>query len=216
MPVLTASRFPFAESIFVMTKTILFSLIVICFLSCKNRFAPKPHQELTIIIQPLGNISKDAVQYVFNEIQRVYPKIKVNDHISMPANAFNKERNRYRADSLISILNNTVSGSQVIIGLTDHDISTTKNEIKDWGIMGLAYSPGRSCVASTFRLSKTERLMQLFKVSIHELGHTQGLPHCEVKSCFMRDAEGRNPTNEEKEFCPRCKARMIAKGWQLS
>lgn len=55
--------------------------------------------------------------------------------------------------------------------------------------------------------------MQLFKVAIHELGHTEGLPHCPVKSCFMRDSEGRNPTNEEKEFYPKCKKQLIDKGW---
>ena len=57
--------------------------------------------------------------------------------------------------------------------------------------------------------------MQLFKVSIHELGHTQGLPHCAVKYCFMRDAEGRNPTNDEKDFCPACKTFLKQKGWNF-
>ena len=57
--------------------------------------------------------------------------------------------------------------------------------------------------------------MQLFKVSIHELGHTQGLPHCVVKYCFMRDAEGRNPTNDEKDFCPACKTFLKQKGWNF-
>jgi archaemetzincin len=82
--------------------------------------------------------------------------------------------------------------------------------------MGLGKCPGKACVASSYRLSNNERLSQLFKVSIHELGHTQGLPHCEVKVCFMRDAEGRNPTNEEKGFCPRCKTFLKAKGWNFN
>ncbi|MFL5753076.1 MAG: matrixin family metalloprotease [Bacteroidia bacterium] len=101
------------------------------------------------------------------------------------------------------------------IGITSKDISTTKDQYKDWGVMGLGFCPGNSCIASTFRLGKKEIPIQLFKVAIHELGHTQGLNHCEVKTCFMRDAEGGNPTNEEKEFCPKCKLILINAGWKF-
>ena len=99
--------------------------------------------------------------------------------------------------------------------MTSKDISTTKDKIKDWGIMGLGFCPGNSCIASTFRLNKSEIYTQFFKVAIHELGHTQGLQHCIVKTCFMRDAEGKNHTNEEKEFCSDCKEILINAGWDL-
>ena len=56
---------------------------------------------------------------------------------------------------------------------------------------------------------------QFFKVAIHELGHTQGLPHCPEKSCYMRDAEGGNPTDEEVEFCPKCKKHLRTKNWEI-
>lgn len=79
----------------------------------------------------------------------------------------------------------------------------------------LGYQPGSSCVVSTFRLSKINLPDQYLKLSIHELGHTQGLPHCPDKTCFMRDAEGKNHTNEETGFCPKCKAVLIEKGWVL-
>jgi archaemetzincin len=81
--------------------------------------------------------------------------------------------------------------------------------------MGFGYCPGDACIASTFRLSKSEKLMQLFKAAIHELGHTHGLPHCSVQSCFMRDAEGGNPINEEKEFCSGCKKFLADRGWNF-
>ena len=124
-------------------------------------------------------------------------------------------RNRYRADSLIHFLKSQTSKGHITLGLTNKDISTTKNEVADWGIMGLGFRPGNACVASSFRLSKTETNIQLFKVAIHELGHTQGLPHCNIKSCFMRNAEGGNPTNDEKDFCIKCKSILIQKGWNL-
>jgi len=78
--------------------------------------------------------------------------------------------------------------------------------------MGLSFQPGNACIASTFRLDKQNLLDQLFKVAIHELGHTQGLDHCNVKTCYMRDAEGKNTTDQEIGFCDKCKSVLIAKG----
>ena len=136
--------------------------------------------------------------------------------ILLPSLAFYPKRNRYRADSLIHFLDRMTLDGQITIGLTSKDISTTKGDIPDWGVMGLGFCPGKACVVSAFRLSKGQMHEQLFKVALHELGHTEGLPHCPVRTCFMRDAEGRNPINEEKEFCPKCKAMLILKGWQFN
>lgn len=104
---------------------------------------------------------------------------------------------------------------EVYVGITTRDISTTKDDIPDWGIMGLGFQPGPASVVSTFRLHKNNVPEELFKVAIHEVGHTMGLAHCEVRTCFMRDAEGKNSTGEEKEFCPQCKKYLLAKGWIL-
>jgi archaemetzincin len=52
-------------------------------------------------------------------------------------------------------------------------------------------------------------------LAFHELGHTQGLPHCKNKTCFMRDAEGGNHLGEETGFCQFCAALLKSKGWQI-
>jgi archaemetzincin len=127
----------------------------------------------------------------------------------------NRSKTRYRADSLIAYLSKTTKPGFLTIGLTDKDISTTKEKIADWGIFGLGYCPGKSCIASTFRLKGKNRFEKLFKVAIHELGHTQGLDHCPVKTCLMRDAEGKDHLNEEKEFCGKCKSVLVKAGWAL-
>jgi archaemetzincin len=185
-------------------------------MSCQHATSFKKEKQqssIVIDVQPFSDMLTAETQYVFNEIKKVYPDVTLKNPIPLPQSAFYSLRNRYRADSLIQLLNTSTPNEHVTIGLTSKDISTTKDSVADWGVMGLGFCPGKACIASTFRLSKTEKLMQLFKVAIHELGHTQGLPHCEVKFCFMRDAEGRNPTNEEKDFCIDCKKYLIKKGW---
>ena len=105
--------------------------------------------------------------------------------------------------------------NSVTIGLTNKDISATKGKIADFGIMGLGYRPGSACVASSFRLNSKNRNEQFYKITIHELGHTQGLKHCPEKTCFMRDAEGENHTDEETDFCKNCKKVLQQKHWKI-
>ncbi|OCA68276.1 hypothetical protein BBH99_15090 [Chryseobacterium contaminans] len=177
---------------------------------------PEQKPAITILILPFRDIKPEKVETVAAGIKKIYPNVKVLEVIDFPENAYYRERNRYRADSTIKFLNSRTREGFVTIGLTSKDISATKGKIKDFGIMGLGYRPGKACVASSFRLSRENSDEQFYKIAIHELGHTQGLPHCPEKMCFMRDAEGKNPTNEETDFCKKCKTFLISKNWKFS
>jgi archaemetzincin len=168
-----------------------------------------------IVVQPFGDFLSSQSALVYKDLKRINPNTILRSTMPLPASAYYPSRDRYRADSLIRFLSRFGSSDTVLIGLTSKDISATKNQIKDWGIMGLGYCPGNACVISTFRLSKADQDGQLYKVAVHELGHTQGLVHCKNKTCFMRDAEGGNPLNEEKDFCSACKQILRDKGWRL-
>lgn len=152
---------------------------------------------------------------ISENIRKIYPKIKILEPIGFPKNAFYQPRNRYRADSIIKYLRAQTPKNAVTLALTNKDISVTKGKVADFGVMGLGYRPGNACVASTFRLSAENKSEQFYKVAIHELGHTQGLKHCLDKTCFMRDAEGKNPTDEEKDFCQNCKKVLRQKHWKI-
>jgi archaemetzincin len=168
-----------------------------------------------VIIQPFDGISENQVMYIYNELKKVIPKVILNKSIPLPIRAYYKPRNRYRADTLNLYLKERTKNGYVTIGLTNKDISTDNGNIVDWGVMGLAYMPGKACTVSPYRLSKKNINDQYFKVAIHELGHTQGLPHCADIFCLMTDAKGKNNTDKEEGFCEKCKSFLVKKGWKL-
>ena len=208
-------------------KTLLYLAIAIFFTACNqnhkkdsakksDQISPSQKKKLvTIAIQPFVDIPKENVDYVANYLKKMYANVIINKPIEFPKNSLNQAKTRHRADSLIRFLSAQTKPGYLTIGLTTGDISTTKNT-PDWGVMGLGFCPGNSCIASSFRLKGKNKMEKLFKVAIHELGHTQGLKHCPVNDCLMRDAEGKDHLDEEKEFCKKCKAVLIKAGWALN
>ena len=165
-----------------------------------------------IILLPLGKINNATIKNIYDSLQQIFPDVMLMKKELMPSIAYTAPRNRYRADTLIHWMNRRAKENEVFLGITSFDISSTKNDNPDFGIMGLGFRPGNACVASDYRVKIKSNF---FKIAIHELGHTAGLNHCPEKTCFMRDAESHDPTGEEKEFCKRCKNYLINKGWNL-
>ena len=191
-----------------------FLLLNACTMSSQDH-KQSPPKEVTVYIQPFTDLPAAYLNYINKEFQKTFKKVIMNPRVDLPARAYFKPRGRYRADSLLSFLNLLTPANCHTIGLTTKDISTSKGESPDWGVMGLGNCPGTSCVASSFRL-KGNKMEKLYKVAIHELGHTEGLPHCPANTCFMRDAEGHDSTNQETDFCPACKKKLIQAGWHFN
>lgn len=195
----------------------MYRLFIFCFfvfISCKKIEVPTEHSK-TIVLQPLGNFQSNSANEVLEKIKKINPNVVLRKAIDFPSGSYYKPRNRFRADSIIKNLKTKIGQDSVIVGLSNKDISTTKGNIRDWGIMGLGYHPGKACVVSDFRLSEKNKKEQFYKVVLHELGHTEGLPHCKIKDCLMRDAEGGNPIDEEKDFCRDCRKFLKSKNWNL-
>jgi archaemetzincin len=198
-------------------KSIFFIPIIglLCLTGCMQKQNPLSESEkITIILQSFEDFPETYLNEVHKNLKTVYSSIKVAKKIPFPEETWNYNKTRRRADASIAYLTNIAGKNQLVIGLTTQDISTSKDGKSDWGVFGLGYRPGKSCIASTFRL-KGNKTGKLFKVAIHELGHTQGLPHCPVKNCFMRDAEGKDVLDQEHEFCKNCKTVLIKHGWNL-
>lgn len=209
---------------------VLLSILGFLLSSCNSESEYIPEQEETIIaIQPLSlndywiaDTLKLAIENYYGIKTYVLPGKPVPNsafvHIKSP---------RYRADSIIKILRREKADTiDFVVGITSKDISTTKrmgdrsikkpeSKYKDWGIFGLGFRPGPSCVVSAFRLKKgagkKKFRTRLKKVALHELGHNFGLPHCSFNEhCIMRDANETIKTidKEGMVLCGSCKAKI--------
>jgi archaemetzincin len=199
----------------------LFAFIIILFISCKhdnnhsNKIADKKTKKSIVIFQPLKKFSQEQLIFLKDSIEKFYPvNIILNRENNFPTSAWYAPRSRYRADSTIVWLKTLKPDSvRLILGLTDKDISTSKGEITDYGVMGLGFKPGTSCIISSFRLRKNihsaeELNKRLFKVVAHEMGHNFGLPHCPNPHCIMKDAEGKMVLDDEQGLCNNCKGKL--------
>jgi len=176
--------------------------------------------DFTVGIQPLGRYRDAHAELIRTALRDVYAlDVWILPPQAMPRAAYYKPRKRHRADKLLAILGGIASEADtrcdLIVGITDQDISTTKGRHKDWGIFGLGELWGRACVVSSHRLTRKLRkrdhrkgLKRVIKVAIHEVGHVLGLPHCKVPGCVMNDAEGTVKTvdHETGRLCDECMA----------
>lgn len=193
---------------------IRYSLLLLCILltACQQTARQSSKATRYVKILPLGRVKDMQIRQTYEGILKIYPNTEVLPAQDMPASTYYEPRNRNRADALISWMNNMAKPNEIYVGITMQDISTSKGNIADYGVMGLGYCPGKACIVSSYRLKNKQHF---FKLVIHELGHNMGLSHCPVASCYMRDAKGGDPTAEETGFCSKCSAFLRKKGWDL-
>lgn len=195
-------------------------LLLILLFSCSKRQS----DSVIIGVQAYGEVNPAFLDSISDALETSFAnEVVVLNQLSLPDHAFVHIKNpRYRADSLLrDLVRNKPWYVDHVIGVTNHDISTTKKndlgEIKkpvykymDWGVYGLGYVDGPSCVVSTYRLGKTcepQFYARLKKIAIHEIGHNLGLNHCENKLCVMQDAAETIATIDRVGFniCSDCK-----------
>ena len=170
-----------------------------------------------VAVQTFDDVPDEHVEMVVAAAEFYGFEVEVLEPVDFPDWAYYEPRHRWRAERLLDFLDEHIPlGFDRIIALTDQDISTTKGEHEDWGILGLATIAGTSSVVSYFRcqrrVGEVSALERLYRVAIHELGHSLGLPHCETEGCYLMDALGTVDTIDRETFlCDVCRDSV---GWE--
>jgi archaemetzincin len=180
-------------------------------------------------IQPLGKIDHLTTSAVYEAIHETFrADVYVLKPLLPPESSFiNMKTPRYRADKIIEKFRKEKPDSlDYVIIVTDVDISVTKKDqsgnikkpeskYQDWGVFGYGYSPGPTCIVSSYRIKKSAGITQqrIKKIAIHELGHNFGLPHCSDENCVMLDAAETIQTIDKVDgtFCQGCKKKIKGK-----
>ena len=171
-----------------------------------------PHCRL--LIQPYGDFSNVRAQEVATKLEKnlatnvkdlAVTEVRVLPGRPLTEDLMNDAKTRYRASKILDKQASLKSQKDdVIIGLTDCDISATAHGYDDWGILGMSYMGYSNCVISTFRVKDKT---QFWKVVLHEFGHGYlGLDHCPNNDpqCFMVDCNGKPDLAKEKYLCDTC------------
>lgn len=176
-----------------------------------------------VLVVPLGQVTALEVSVVESALAAFYSvKVRVGERMALPRRAYYAKRGRYRAEKLLQALEEKAkdcgaSGGQEpfrVLGLANVDISTTKGNVEDWGILGLATIDGRVGVLSSFRCRRGAKgapqiAHRLGKTAVHEVGHTFGLEHCPNVGCVMEDGKGSVfTTDREYDLCSTCRERL--------
>lgn len=174
---------------------------------------------MVIAIQPFEGIDNEFVKLSKRAIGSFYGcEVKVLPVQDLPDNAWYDPRSRYWAPVLLDYLDSIIPPDcHKIVGITDKDISTTKGDVYNYGIMGLGRINGAPCVVSTYRIKTNMRdhehlLERTRKVVLHEVGHTMGVRHCMFgdPKCFMQDCKGKVSTVDKADeyMCVGCSNRL--------
>ena len=125
--------------------------------------------------------------------------------------AFDRSRGQYNSTELLAQILEETEGSQAsVLGVAGVDLFIP---ILTY-VFGEAQLLGRAAVVSTYRLDNSlyglpanQRVLldRLAKESIHELGHTRGLVHCNQSECVMRSSTYVEDIDlKSAQFCAQC------------
>jgi archaemetzincin len=179
-----------------------------------------------IELQPLGDIQPDVLESLSASLHHTFDvPAEIRGH-SLPINRFYDEhRGQYNSTAILHHLNNPnlsprhrkphgSSDDVRVVGVTQHDLFIP---ILTY-VFGEAALGGSVAVVSYHRfrnelygLPANQQLVQerLWKVAIHEIGHTFGLVHCMLQQCVMHAASYVEELDlKGHEFCPYCRSSL--------
>lgn len=169
----------------------------------------------TYYVRPLGEVDRRHADFACAVVREVFHlRCIVLRGRPLARQALDTDRNQYDADRLVDGLFADLPTDAVgLMGLTNGDLY---DRSRTRFVFGLASLVDRVGVVSLARFRSTwwgeDRDLvvfheRLYKVLVHEVGHTLGLPHCAKAHCAMRDDRTLADLDASpRRFCRTCAA----------
>lgn len=171
-------------------------------------------EEKKIFLLPLGGIEDGFLESLKEGLTGIFSAgVEVLPSIPIPEGTLHPLRGQYHSGRILISLSRSFSinkGDQRVLGITEADLYAE----------GLNYIFGLADRKTGFSMISLARLRQGFyglppdeelfknrilKESVHEIGHTYGLYHCQRNECVMRFSSSLKDTDcKEHSFCPDC------------
>lgn len=151
------------------------------------------------------------------QLNEIFDSVAFEGTIPLPDSAYYARNKRYKADILVKHLRQLQPDSkELVIGFSPKDISGRVHGYDDFGVMGWTRISIHASVVSPYRVGKRRVKEDFIKLVLHELGHADGLHHCNnSETCYLVDAKGRNPLPKLTGFCEKCSDYLTKKHWSL-
>jgi archaemetzincin len=162
---------------------------------------------------PLAHVDPDILRHLGKAIADfLLLPVSILPPQPLPLHTYHPERNQYHATQLLESLINEEHEEKPfrILGITAVDLYIPIFTF----VFGEAQLDGQAAIISLFRLgggasggepSTALFLSRLIKLSLHELGHTFGLPHCRQDCCLMGFAANLEKLDQKKiGLCKYC------------
>jgi archaemetzincin len=168
-------------------------------------------------VRALGPVAPDQLRYACRVIREKFSMpCRVMRAWPLPSSGLDLARNQYDADRLIDLVFRDLPPDGIgLIAITNADL---REGARHHFVFGLASLVDHVGLVSLARLRETwwgsapEPAIfrdRFYKVLIHEVGHTLGVPHCDDDRCAMRDDRVLADLDESpRRFCARCRAQL--------
>lgn len=171
----------------------------------------KPRQIIGLV--PLDPVDPEILDHISSAISTFFSlSVQILPTKPLPSSSHHIVRNQHHSTQLLEYLLSCEAHCEFfrVLGITEVDLYIPIFTF----VFGEAQLDGKAALISTFRprgsasgikAPQSILLNRLLKLSMHELGHTFGLPHCRQDGCLMGFAPNLEKLDQKNpKICKYC------------